>query len=72
MKIGIIGGTGWLGGAIARALLDTGFVVQGDLWLSNTSGRRDGFEDRLAGRSEPVSLCTPYRPGGRRPDRWVQ
>jgi pyrroline-5-carboxylate reductase len=46
MKIGIIGGTGWLGGAIARALLDTGFVVQGDLWLSNTSGRRDGFEDR--------------------------
>jgi nucleoside-diphosphate-sugar epimerase len=31
MKIGIIGGTGWLGGAIARALLDTGFVVQGDL-----------------------------------------
>jgi pyrroline-5-carboxylate reductase len=35
-----------LGGAIARALLDTGFVAQGDLWLSNTSGRRDGFEDR--------------------------
>jgi pyrroline-5-carboxylate reductase len=44
MKLGIIGGTGWLGGAIARRLLGTGHVAQGDLWLSNRSGKRDGFE----------------------------
>ena len=44
MKLGIIGGTGWLGGAIAKRLLGTGHVAQGDLWLSNRSGKREGFE----------------------------
>jgi pyrroline-5-carboxylate reductase len=44
MKLGIIGGTGWLGGSIARRLLGTGHVAQVDLWLSNRSGKRDGFE----------------------------
>lgn len=44
MKLGIIGGTGWLGGSIARRLLGTGHVAQGGLWLSNRSGKRDGFE----------------------------
>lgn len=44
MTIGIIGGTGWLGGAIARAWLESGAVGARELWLSNRSGRRDGFE----------------------------
>jgi pyrroline-5-carboxylate reductase len=44
MKLGIIGGTGWLGGAIAKRLLGTGHIAQNNLWLSNRSGRRDGFE----------------------------
>ncbi len=42
--IGIIGGTGWLGAAIARALLTSNFVDPDGLWISNRSGRRDGFE----------------------------
>jgi pyrroline-5-carboxylate reductase len=44
MQLGIIGGTGWLGGAIAKRLLHTGHVAPQDLWLSNRSGKRDGFE----------------------------
>jgi pyrroline-5-carboxylate reductase len=43
-EIGIIGGTGWLGGAIARSLLESGFVAPAALWLSNRSGTRQGFE----------------------------
>jgi hypothetical protein len=43
-SIGIIGGTGWLGGVLARAMLSSGALVPQDLWLSNRSGRRDGFE----------------------------
>lgn len=42
--IGIIGGTGWLGGAIARAWLETGTVAPRELWLANRSGRGAGFE----------------------------
>ncbi len=42
--IGIIGGTGWLGAAIGRALLSSNFVDPDALWVSNRSGRRDGFE----------------------------
>ncbi len=42
--IGIIGGTGWLGAAIAHALLSSNFVDPNALWISNRSGRRDGFE----------------------------
>lgn len=36
--IGIIGGTGWLGGALAQALLDNGFIGASGLCLSNRSG----------------------------------
>ncbi len=42
--IGIIGGTGWLGAAVAHALLSSNFVDPNALWISNRSGRRDGFE----------------------------
>jgi pyrroline-5-carboxylate reductase len=34
VRIGIIGGAGWLGGAIAGAILDAGLVRPGDLTLS--------------------------------------
>jgi pyrroline-5-carboxylate reductase len=42
--LGIIGGTGWQGGAIARQLLRKGFIAPENLYLSNQSGRRQGFE----------------------------
>jgi pyrroline-5-carboxylate reductase len=42
-KIGIIGGSGQLGGAIARAWLGSGCVAADDLWISNRSGSRAGF-----------------------------
>ena len=37
--LGIIGGTGWLGRAIAEALLDSGFIEPARLLVSNRSGR---------------------------------
>ena len=43
-NIGIIGGTGWLGGGIARSLLANGTTQPTQLWLSNRTGRRTGFE----------------------------
>jgi len=54
--IGIVGGTGWLGGALARAWLETGLVEAADLWLSNRSGRAEGFE-----RWPDVQLTTDNR-----------
>lgn len=36
--LGIIGGTGWLGRAIAEALLDSGFIAAQRLLISNRSG----------------------------------
>lgn len=36
--VGIIGGTGWLGGAIAKAVLAQGLVPAGNLIISNRSG----------------------------------
>ena len=43
-RIGIIGGTGMLGGAIAQGLLDRKAVPAADLWVSNRSGSRAGLE----------------------------
>ncbi|MXN66751.1 pyrroline-5-carboxylate reductase [Stappia sp. GBMRC 2046] len=42
-SFGIIGGSGQLGGAIARQLLLTGTLAPDHLWISNTSGKLDGF-----------------------------
>lgn len=44
LSIGIVGGTGALGGAIGRALLKGG-VKPERLWLSNRTGSAAGFED---------------------------
>lgn len=42
--LGVIGGTGWLGGALLRPALAKGFVAAADLMLSSRSGNRMGFE----------------------------
>lgn len=44
-SIGIVGGSGALGGAIARALLRDRFVTPERFWISNRSGNASGFED---------------------------
>lgn len=44
LKVGIIGGGGWLGRAIGAALLDKGVVSPAGLVLSSRSGRVEGFE----------------------------
>jgi pyrroline-5-carboxylate reductase len=44
LSVGIIGGSGMLGSAIARVLLERGVVTPASLWISNRSGRADGFE----------------------------
>ena len=43
-SVGIIGGSGMLGRAIARALLEREVVYPANLWISNRSGRLTGFE----------------------------
>ena len=43
--IGVVGGSGQLGGAIARALLRSGCVAPEQLWISNRSGATAGFEE---------------------------
>ena len=42
--LGIIGGTGWLGGALIRPALADGFVSPESLWLSSRKGAVSGFE----------------------------
>ena len=41
--LGIVGGTGWLGGAIATRLLTRRFLTPQRLWLSNRSGAHGAF-----------------------------
>ncbi|MBP1858015.1 pyrroline-5-carboxylate reductase family protein [Rhizobium herbae] len=42
--VGVIGGTGWLGGALLRPALAKGFVAPDSLVLSSRSGNTAGFE----------------------------
>ncbi len=64
-KIGVIGGNGWLGSALAGAVLDAGFVKPRDLSLSYRNKRPDRFEEAfwtldnqaLADRSDVIILC---------------
>lgn len=71
MRIGIVGGSGWLGGAIGRALLDRGLVAAPDLYLSYRSRQPEGWEgciwtrdnQALADRSDIVILSV-------RPQDW--
>lgn len=43
-RAGIIGGTGQLGSAIATGWLESGYVAQENLWISNRSGTASGFD----------------------------
>lgn len=69
LRIGIIGGGGWLGGAIAGSLLDTGLVEPRQLSLSYRTERPQRFADAfwttdnqaLADRSDVIVLSV--RPG---------
>lgn len=71
LKIGIVGGSGWLGGAIASALLDAGVVVRETVTLSFRSGKPDDAIDAcwtpdnhaLIARSDIVILSV-------RPEDW--
>jgi pyrroline-5-carboxylate reductase len=47
VSIGIIGGTGQLGSAIAHGLLRSRFVTPERLWISSRSGNTAAFEDGL-------------------------
>ena len=47
LRIGVIGGAGWLGGAIAAAVLDAGIATPRNLALSYRSERPDRFPDSL-------------------------
>ncbi len=69
-RIGIVGGSGMLGGAIAQALLERGAVRPERLWISNRSGAADGFADwpgvtvtrdnlSLAAASDVILLAVP-------------
>lgn len=44
-SIGIVGGSGALGGAIARALLRERYATPERLWISNRSGNASGLEE---------------------------
>ena len=46
-SIGIVGGSGALGSAIARGLLRNAFITPGQLWISSRSGNTSGFEEGL-------------------------
>ena len=70
ITLGIVGGSGMLGKAIARGLIKSGAVDPEQLWISNRSGARAGFTDMpgvtvtsdnlsLAGASDAILLCVP-------------
>ncbi|MDO3435691.1 pyrroline-5-carboxylate reductase dimerization domain-containing protein [Rhizobium sp. CBN3] len=71
LRIGIIGGGGWLGGAIAGSILDSDLVDPRNLCLSYRSRQPDRFPDsfwtkdnqELADRSDVILLSV-------RPDDW--
>ncbi|WP_269583361.1 pyrroline-5-carboxylate reductase family protein [Roseibium sp. Sym1] len=42
--VGVIGGTGQLGSAMATAWLDSGCITPGNLWIANRSGSSSGFD----------------------------
>ncbi|OWO92189.1 pyrroline-5-carboxylate reductase [Rhizobium esperanzae] len=71
LRIGIIGGGGWLGGAIAGSILESGLIDPRNLCLSYRSRQPDRFPDsfwttdsqELADRSDVILLSI-------RPDDW--
>ena len=69
-KVGIVGGTGMLGSAIAQAILASGALRPDSLWISNRSGKAKGFgsvppsnvtgvNQALADASDVILLSVP-------------
>ena len=69
-KLGIIGGNGVLGGAIAEGLLLSGTVAPQDIWVSSRSGKRPDFPGsdllsatndtgKLVGACDTIILSVP-------------
>lgn len=61
-SIGIVGGTGQLGSAIARGLLRNQYMMPERLWISSRSGNTSGFKEGLGVRftthnQELVDAC---------------
>jgi len=64
LRVGVVGGSGWLGTAIAKSMLDSGFVHHDALTLSYRSSRSDVFpgvhwttdNQKLADRSDVIVL----------------
>ncbi|MBY6116257.1 NAD(P)-binding domain-containing protein [Mameliella alba] len=54
--VGIIGGSGMLGRAIAQAWLDSGTVAAGDLWIANRSGDQGDFPQAVTVTADPAAL----------------
>lgn len=53
MRVGIIGGTGWLGGALGRALVDKGLA---EVALLNRSGPQDYGGRKVRWAADPADL----------------
>ena len=67
---GIIGGTGMLGSAILRAVVQAQMVAEERIWVASRSGKLDGFSGHpglsittdtaaLIAASDVVLLCVP-------------
>jgi len=77
LRIGVIGGAGWLGGAIAESMLKAGVVEPDGLTLSYRSRRPEILpgaawtpdNQELADRSDVVSMS--YGPPTGAPSRWM-
>ena len=74
--LGIVGGTGWLGGALGRAFLASGALAHDELIVSNRSGARSGYEQHpevvvttdlevLLAKARTVMLAVPPADFGR-------
>lgn len=71
LRVGIVGGAGWLGGALATALVDSGVVRPQDLCLSYRSERPDRFEASVWTRdNQALADCSDVVVLSVRPQDW--
>lgn len=59
MRVGIVGGTGQLGSAIARAWIETRTVLPENLWIANTTGSLGPLArwGEIRTTTNPADLC---------------
>ncbi|MGG7576795.1 pyrroline-5-carboxylate reductase family protein [Rhizobium sp. Nf11,1] len=71
LRIGIVGGGGWLGGAIASTIVDSGLVDPRNLCLSYRSRQPDRFPDSFwTTDSQELADCSDVILLSIRPDDW--